>query len=130
MSKSVTLWLSVVAGIMSEVSTDDRGLQSADAAKWENAQCRAFLHWINVALKRRDMKMNDLLTGFGSGVYLINFVEILTGKTLTKNWSKNPNLRVHKINNCFLALEHLKENGVCYKRHFRWFLLILASSKD
>lgn len=89
------------------------GLNQADAAKWEEAQSRAFLHWINMTLKRREMKVTDLLTGFESGVNLVNFVEILTGKNLTKNWSKNPNLRVHKITNCFLALEHLKENGVC-----------------
>jgi hypothetical protein len=99
---------------MSDESVDSAmgALAKTDAEKWEQAQSKAFLHWINVALKRRDMKIDNLMTGFESGVPLINFVEVLTGKNISKSWVKQPNLRVHKITNCFLALEHLKECGV------------------
>jgi len=87
-------------------------LAATDAAKWEAAQTRAFLHWVNTILKRRDIKLTDLLGGFETGVNLIHLVEILTGRPIQQKWSKNPNTRIHMIANANLALQHLKDSGV------------------
>jgi len=53
-----------------------------------------------------------LLQGFETGVNLIHLVEILTGRQLSQKWSKNPNTRIHMINNSNLAIQHLKDAGV------------------
>jgi len=87
-------------------------LTTADSSKWEGAQKRAFSHWVNSMLKRRDIQIDDIMTAFMSGVNLVNLSEILTGKQVNQRWTKNPSLRVHKINNCFMGLAHLKESGV------------------
>jgi len=87
-------------------------LAQTDASKWEAAQTRAFLHWVNTILKRREIKLNDLLSGFETGVNLVHLVEILTGKPLQQKWSKNPNTRINMITNSNLAIQHLKDAGV------------------
>lgn len=103
-------------------------LAATDASKWEAAQCRAFLHWVNTILKRRDIKMTDLVQGFETGVNLIHLVEILTGKPLSQKWSKNPNTRIHMINNSNLALQHLKDAGVCCSFYLRFSQFLLQIS--
>jgi len=87
-------------------------LAQTDASKWEAAQTRAFLHWVNTILKRREIKLTDLMGGFETGVNLVHLVEILTGKPVHQKWSKNPNTRIHMITNANIALIHLKEVGV------------------
>jgi len=67
---------------------------------------------VNTILKRRDIKLTDLLGGFETGVNLIHLVEILTGRQINQKWSKQPNTRIHMITNSNLALQHLKEAGV------------------
>lgn len=88
-------------------------MATVEGKKWEEAQRRAFTHWVNTMLKRRDDHIDDILTDFVSGVKLISLVEILTNADLTARWAKNPKMKVHKINNCFMAINHLKEQGVC-----------------
>jgi hypothetical protein len=88
-------------------------LAQSDAAKWEAAQTRAFLHWVNTILKRREIKLTDLIHGFENGVNLIHLSEVLTGKSIQQKWSKNPNTRIHMITNANLAIQHLKDSGVC-----------------
>lgn len=84
----------------------------AASKKWEAIQKKAFTHWVNSMLKRRDLSIEVLEEGFVSGVNLINLLEILTGKRIEQKWSKKPQLRVHKITNCFIALTFLREQGV------------------
>lgn len=49
-------------------------------AKWELVQKRAFTHWVNSQLGKRDIKIESLEEGLQSGVHLIDLIEILTGK--------------------------------------------------
>eukprot|EP01128_Nolandella_sp_AFSM9_P012425 TRINITY_DN926_c0_g1_i1.p1 TRINITY_DN926_c0_g1~~TRINITY_DN926_c0_g1_i1.p1 ORF type:complete len:540 (+),score=215.52 TRINITY_DN926_c0_g1_i1:32-1621(+) len=79
-------------------------------AKWELVQKRAFTHWVNSQLSKRDIKIETLEDGLQSGVHLIDLIEILTNKHVTMKFSKRPKLRVHKINNCFIALKFLSED--------------------
>jgi len=79
----------------------------SDDKKWEEVQKKAFTHWVNTQLAKRDCSIEDLETGFVSGVNLITFVEILSGKKIPTKFTKSPKLKVHKINNCFIALQFL-----------------------
>jgi len=79
--------------------------------RWEEVQKKAFLHWVNSQLKKgNEPGVESLEEGFSSGVSLISLLEILTGKTVTMKYTKSPKLRVHKINNCFIALKFLSED--------------------
>ena len=83
---------------------------SAAAKKWEEVQKKAFTHWVNTQLAKRDLNVDTLREGFADGVKLIYLIEILTAKNITTKWTKNPKLRVHKINNCFIALQFLQND--------------------
>jgi hypothetical protein len=84
------------------------------AQKWVQAQKKAFLYWVNSQLGKRNESIEDLAVGLSSGVHLITLVEVLTGKKLQQKWSKTAAVKIHKINNCHMALEHLKTvGGVC-----------------
>jgi hypothetical protein len=79
--------------------------------RWEAVQKKAFLHWVNSQLKKgNEPTIESLEEGFSSGVSLIALIEILTGKAVTMKYTKSPKLRVHKINNCFIALKFLSED--------------------
>jgi len=79
--------------------------------RWEEVQKKAFLHWVNSQLKKgNENTIESLEEGFSSGVSLIGLLEILTGKAVTMKYTKSPKLRVHKINNCFIALKFLSED--------------------
>jgi uncharacterized protein YukE len=79
--------------------------------RWEDVQKKAFLHWVNSQLKKGgEAPIESLEEGFSSGVSLITLLEILTGKAVTMKYTKSPKLRVHKINNCFIALKFLSED--------------------
>jgi hypothetical protein len=81
-----------------------------NSKRWEEVQKKAFLHWVNSQLKKgSESPIETLEEGFSSGVALIALIEILTGKTVTMKYTKSPKLRVHKINNCFIALKHLTD---------------------
>jgi hypothetical protein len=81
---------------------------SAAEKKWEEVQKKAFTHWVNAQLARKDANIEDLETGFVSGVNLITLVEVLSGKKIPTKFTKSPKLKVHKINNCFIALQYLQ----------------------
>jgi hypothetical protein len=84
-------------------STEDK------SEKWVQAQRKAFTHWVNSVLKAREERVETLEEGFHNGLRLIALVEILTKEALRKRYSKQTALKVHKVNNCFLALEHLTD---------------------
>jgi len=77
--------------------------------KWEEVQKKAFTHWVNSQLGKRDESIENLETGFVSGLHLITLVEILSGKKIETKYSKKPKLKVHKITNCYIALNFLSD---------------------
>jgi len=84
--------------------------ESAASKKWEEVQKKAFTHWVNSTLAKRDASIEDLETGFASGVNLITMVEVLSGKKIPTKFTKSPKLIVHKINNCFIALKFVQDD--------------------
>jgi hypothetical protein len=68
---------------------------------------------VNTVLERRQIeKVTDITTGFGDGITVIHFVELLCEKKLKMKYSAKPAQKIHKIQNTHLALEFLRENGV------------------
>lgn len=59
-------------------------------AKWELVQKRAFTHWVNSQLAKRDVKLESLEEGLQSGVHLIDLIEILTGKQVPLSFTSTP----------------------------------------
>jgi len=80
--------------------------------KWVAVQKKAFTHWVNRQLAQREEHIDELQPDLANGVHLITLVEVLTQKRLEKKWSKKPVMKAHKVTNCFLALEHLRNEGV------------------
>eukprot|EP01125_Pyxidicula_operculata_P011082 TRINITY_DN3619_c0_g1_i1.p1 TRINITY_DN3619_c0_g1~~TRINITY_DN3619_c0_g1_i1.p1 ORF type:complete len:865 (-),score=215.85 TRINITY_DN3619_c0_g1_i1:74-2668(-) len=79
--------------------------------KWEEAQRRAFLFWVNSKLAHRGEKIEDVETGFSNGLKLISLAEVLSGKKIeVKKYIRNPDLHIHKITNCFIALKFFNED--------------------
>ena len=54
------------------------------------------------------MRIEDLSKDLASGVELINFLELLSGKSLNKKYDKNPAMRIQRIQNIHLALQFLE----------------------
>jgi len=82
-------------------------MSTTAAKKWEEVQKKAFTHWVNSQLAKRQQSIDQLIDGFSNGIKLITLVEVLSGKKITAKWSQNPKLSVHKITNCFIALTFL-----------------------
>eukprot|EP01123_Difflugia_compressa_P000793 TRINITY_DN1091_c0_g1_i1.p1 TRINITY_DN1091_c0_g1~~TRINITY_DN1091_c0_g1_i1.p1 ORF type:complete len:532 (-),score=122.91 TRINITY_DN1091_c0_g1_i1:54-1649(-) len=83
--------------------------QTVAAKKWEEVQKKAFTHWVNSQLGKRQQNIEQLIDGFSNGIKLITLVEVLSGKKINEKWSQNPKLKVHKITNCYIALKFLAE---------------------
>jgi len=84
--------------------------ETAASKKWEEVQKKAFTHWVNSQLIKREASIEELATGFISGVNLLTLVEVLSGQKIPTKFTKSPKLKVHKINNCFIALKFLQDD--------------------
>jgi cortexillin 1/2 len=85
---------------------------------WETVQKTAFTYWVNSYLDRRGKKINspnDLEEDFSDGVTVIDFIELLLDSRIKTKYSKQPKNKINKIENCSIALNFLKDNGVQQK---------------
>eukprot|EP00457_Paulinella_chromatophora_P003893 gb/GEZN01003902.1/.p1 GENE.gb/GEZN01003902.1/~~gb/GEZN01003902.1/.p1 ORF type:complete len:610 (+),score=90.82 gb/GEZN01003902.1/:189-1832(+) len=55
--------------------------------------------------------MMDLVTDMADGVFLINLMEIISGKKIA-GYKRNPKLHIQKLENINKALEFIKEEGI------------------
>eukprot|EP01125_Pyxidicula_operculata_P010718 TRINITY_DN352_c1_g1_i1.p1 TRINITY_DN352_c1_g1~~TRINITY_DN352_c1_g1_i1.p1 ORF type:complete len:878 (-),score=240.74 TRINITY_DN352_c1_g1_i1:124-2757(-) len=79
-------------------------------SKWEEVQKKAFLHWVNSKLSKKNERIEDIITGFNNGIMLISLVEILSQKIITQKYIKQPDLPIHKITNCYIAIKFLQDD--------------------
>lgn len=80
---------------------------------WEEVQKKAFTHWVNTVLEKRQVeKVTELTVQFADGLTVVHFVELLCEKKIKKKYTQKPVQKIHKIENTHLAMEFLKENGV------------------
>ena len=71
----------------------------------------AFTNWINNQLKQRGLSISNLDSDFSSGENLICLLEIIGDESLGR-YTKNPKLRLQKIENCNKALDFIRKRGV------------------
>jgi cortexillin 1/2 len=64
---------------------------------------------VNSVLEKREMRIEDISKDLASGVELINFLELLSGKKLDTKYDKSPVMRIQKIQNIHLALRFLEK---------------------
>ncbi|EFA77564.1 pleckstrin domain-containing protein [Heterostelium album PN500] len=76
---------------------------SGSHANWENIQLDSFTGWINQHLQERSLVVKDLATDFSDGVMLINLLEVISGKKVSR-YVRNPKFLQHKIDNIMVAL--------------------------
>lgn len=86
--------------------------KASNEEKWVAVQKKAFTHWVNRQLAKREEHIDDLAQDLSSGVKLIILVEILTKANVVPKWFKRAVMKAHKIENCVIALRHLKDHGV------------------
>eukprot|EP00029_Vermamoeba_vermiformis_P011150 TRINITY_DN605_c0_g1_i1.p1 TRINITY_DN605_c0_g1~~TRINITY_DN605_c0_g1_i1.p1 ORF type:complete len:845 (+),score=253.11 TRINITY_DN605_c0_g1_i1:1006-3540(+) len=79
---------------------------------WIVQQIKTFTKWINIHLKSRLLAAQDLRYDFADGVLLCELLEILSDKNMSIKYTKNPKLRILKIQNVALALSFLKKEGL------------------
>jgi filamin len=63
-------------------------------------------------LKTRLLAAQDLRYDLADGVLLCELLEILSDKNMSIKYTKNPKLRILKIQNVALALSFLKKEGL------------------
>ena len=77
---------------------------------WERVQVKTFQNWVNSQLARREMKLNNLITGLHDGVFLSELLEIISGKVIPhKKAGSDLDLRHKKIDNLSNAMKFVSE---------------------
>jgi len=76
---------------------------------WERVQIKAFTAWLNQILEKRNLRVNDIKTDLGTGVLLINFLELLSGKKIHQKYDLKPPSRIQSIQNLHIALTFLEK---------------------
>ena len=81
--------------------------------EWIPLQITVFTRWVNEQLKEvNDAEIQDITKDFSSGVHLINLARVLTRKEPQIAWKPDPKLQFHEVENCNLAVEMFKNDGV------------------
>lgn len=79
---------------------------------WAAIQEKVFTRWCNDYLSERGMMIQDLKTDLKSGLYLINLIEVISGKSLGKH-NKHPTINIQKLENLQLCLDYItKVEGI------------------
>ncbi|XP_072180016.1 filamin-A-like [Diadema setosum] len=90
----------------------------SESSAWIEIQQKTFTNWVNEQLRPVDKKVEDLRTDFEDGLLLIALMEALIasrGLPVYKkktSYSKNPKLRVQKMENVSHALHMMERAGI------------------
>jgi hypothetical protein len=63
-------------------------------------------------LAKRNLKVEDIQTAFHDGTLLCELLEIISNKQFRTKWTKNPHIKVKKIENLNFALDFCRREGV------------------
>ncbi|EEB09417.2 alpha-actinin [Schizosaccharomyces japonicus yFS275] len=80
--------------------------------RWQDVQNRTFTKWLNNKLAARELpQAADLKKDLSNGIYLIQLMEIIGDESLGR-YTRNPRLRVQKVENVNKALDYIKSKGI------------------
>ncbi|KAG2392244.1 hypothetical protein C9374_012496 [Naegleria lovaniensis] len=83
-------------------------MRKVSETNWEETQTRAFTKWMNSHLKKRSMKVENLITEIGSGVPLFVLYQEISGEKLGKMY-ENPQSKFHKIANLNMVIDRINQ---------------------
>ncbi|KAL7713326.1 Alpha-actinin [Entamoeba marina] len=89
---------------------DQRKRNEQKNQRWIKVQEQAFTHWANETVQRRGMSVKDISVDLQTGIVLINFFELLSGKILRERYSHAPKNRIQMINNLHIALTFMERD--------------------
>jgi len=96
---------------------DDKNLSPAELErklkekKWEAVQIKGLSAWLNSYLSKAGLPLVEKVPeDLSDGVKLLQFLELATEKPgLFGNYRKETTQRIHKIENCSIAIRHIKD---------------------
>lgn len=81
--------------------------------EWIPIQIKTFTRWIRNQLNEKtNIEINDISKDLRDGVALIELAQKLTNRNLPCNWKKTPKRNIEMVENCNLAIEMFKKDGV------------------
>ena len=89
--------------------TSASGWKIADTT-WIKMQQKSFTKWVNLQLGKVGATIEDLETEFENGLKLVQLAEVLSGEKVATKVMKKPKLRIMKVQNVGIALDHLNQN--------------------
>jgi Ca2+-binding EF-hand superfamily protein len=78
---------------------------------WEEVQKKTFFNWVNGHLRKKGLKIENLVTDFSDGIKLIKLLEVISNENI-KMPNKKPTIRIMKVENVNAALKFVKEHNV------------------
>ncbi|BFU18769.1 alpha-actinin, putative [Entamoeba histolytica HM-3:IMSS] len=78
-------------------------------AGWVRVQIQLFTLWMDEVLQQRQMGVKDLAVDLKDGIRVINFFELLSGKTLKEKYDLRPKNRIQMVHNLHLAMQFLEK---------------------
>jgi len=99
--------------------------------EWERIQQRVFTNWVNSHLRKRNLKVENLLTDLETGVLLIHLYEIISDENLGKFYPQ-PVSKFHKIANLSVVVDKINSfvSSVGIKVQFSAEQIIGADSRS
>lgn len=82
---------------------------------WKEIQSNTFRNWSNYIIRDQsdEVKVNDLLMDFSTGVNLVELVNHLASPRGIKDYVKNPKTEFQKLDNLYKALNFIqKDEGI------------------
>lgn len=81
--------------------------------EWIPLQIKVFSRWFAAQLKNKsNIEINDISKDLKNGVALVELAQILTCKESPRKWSHTPKRNIDMVQNCELALDMFKKDGV------------------
>lgn len=86
---------------------------SRPSEEWIPLQIKTFSRWVADHLRgNSDYTVTDITKDLKNGVALVELAKILTGKDVPRRWVHSPKSNYEMVQNCDLALEMFKGDGV------------------
>ncbi|KAN0045367.1 hypothetical protein ACTA71_005744 [Dictyostelium dimigraforme] len=94
-----------------EGSTSSQPISQTQLAqsRWESAQEKAFLSWVNSLLSKKNLKIENISTDFSDGTKLIYFLELISNKKCRRKFNPEPKDKINRIQNITIALWFIEE---------------------
>lgn len=99
-----------------QVNEDERQCYLDDVISenvgWIRIQEKTFKRWMNEHLKHRKLEVEDITEDLNDGLALINLLEVLSHKSIGRNYTKKPRINAQKMENIVATFNFMKGEGI------------------